>query len=118
MPRPSLEPPILPPNQEKIQRSRQDPSDGNDQANGIPGTIQRRIRRQKGKRRHDAAGIAKANRPRRADAAVRMALQVHDDPANDQRATRKGAHSDEVDAAVLGSERVADGNEDCEADER
>ncbi len=79
--------------------------------------VQRRIRRQKAECGDHAPGIAKPNHPRRADAALDVAPEVHDVPADDNRAGGKSAHGDEVDGKVFGFEAVVDVHEDGEADD-
>ena len=77
--------------------------------------IARGIGREERKGRHHAARIAEANHPRRADAALGVAVQVHDVPAHDDGPGGEGAHGDEAQAGVLGREGVAHVHQDGEA---
>ena len=110
--------PVLPPNKEPVQTARQETHHGDSQADGVALGVPRRIRDQERKRRDDATDVAEADHPRCADAAVRVAVKIHHEPAQGDRPAGERPHRDEVDSPVLGREGMVDGYEDGEAGDR
>ena len=110
--------PVLPPNKEPVQTARQETNHGDSQADGVPLGVPRRIRDQERKRRDNTTDVAEADHPRCADAAVRVAVKVHHEPAQGDRPAGERPHRDEMDSPVLGREGMVDGYEDGEAGDR
>ena len=110
--------PVLPPNKEPVQTARQETHHGDSQADGVALGVPRRIGDQEGKCRDDATDVAEADHPRCADAAVRVAVKVHHEPAQGDRPAGERPHRDEMDSPVLGREGMVDGYENGEAGDR
>jgi len=91
--------------------------------------IQRCVLRQETESRDDPAAVSEADHESCADTSLRMTLQIHNIPANDDWTGCEGAHSNETYAKVLGGEMMAavdcqqdtqagDCNGDADCDER
>ena len=78
----------------------------------VPGTVVGRVPRQESKRRNDAAEVAKADLPSGADTAGVVTLQVHGEPAYDDRHGCIDTHGQEKESAILGINIVVDTEED------
>lgn len=73
---------------------------------------------QKDEGRHDAATVPKANHPRRSDAPLYVAPQVHYVPANNDSTDAEGPHGREADCPVFGRKMrgAVDGHQDGKTD--
>ena len=106
---------VLPPDKDPVKAARHETEHGDRQADGVSLGVARRIRGQERECRNDTTGVAKADYPSCADATVRVAVEIHYEPAQDDRPAGKSSHGNEVDSPVLGGERVVDGHQDCKA---
>ena len=77
--------------------------------------VKRSILGQEAKSRHEPTGVPEANHPRAADASVRVTVQVHDVPADDDGTGGEAAHRDQTDAEVSHVETPMGRQQDREA---
>lgn len=78
----------------------------------VPGTVVGCIPRQESKRRNDAAEVAEADLPSGADTTGVVTLQVHGEPAYDDRHGCIDTHGQEKEGAILSVNVVVDTEED------
>ena len=85
-------------------------------ADAIPHVVKmRRVLGQKRVRGDDAADVAEADLPGRADGSAVVAAEVEVEPADDDRKGGVGAHCDEEEGGVFEVRTRVDGQEDGEA---
>lgn len=78
----------------------------------VPRTVEWRVPSQESKRCSNAAEVPKADLPSRADAAGVVTLQVHGEPAYDDRHGCIDPHGEEKEGGILGVHVVVDTEED------
>ena len=109
---------ILPPEQARIEGCRHHAHTANTQTDGIAIPIQRRIGRHERKRGDESAAVAEPDRPRHTNAALGMAGEVHNVPADDNGSDGESAHGGEADCGILRCKGVVHFGEDGQAGDK
>lgn len=78
--------------------------------------VTRGVRGEERKCSDNTARVAEPDHPRRADTALRMAVQVHEIPTDDDWASGESAHGDQTDSRVLCGKGLVHGHEDGKTD--